>query len=281
VLLSPRYDAQPLVRIEADDDVCAAVVGQRARLGALLAELDARQWATPSRCEGWTVQDVIAHLIGTNQFWALSLTAGMAGEPTRYLATFDPVATPAEMVAGLRDLDPAEVLVRYTASADALAEVVGQLAGLGPGVGAVVAEAPPGHVAAPAVLSHALWDALVHERDVALPLGIEPGRDATELAISLRYAAALGPALKVAQGSARSGRLAVDASDPACRFVVEVGEAEVVVRDGEDGTGLPTLRGPALVLLEGLSFRAPLEHQLAEDDRWLLAGLDEVFDLVD
>ena len=69
--------------------------------------------------------------------------------------------------------------------------------------------------------------------------------------------------------------------DPSCSFVVEVRAREVVVQVGPVPDGLPTLRGPSLDLLEGLSFRAPLDHDLAADDCWLLAGVDEVFDLVD
>jgi uncharacterized protein (TIGR03083 family) len=45
---------------------------QRRRLAALLGSLDDQQWATTSRCEQWSVQDVVAHLVSTNQFWAFS-----------------------------------------------------------------------------------------------------------------------------------------------------------------------------------------------------------------
>jgi uncharacterized protein (TIGR03083 family) len=33
--------------------------------GALLRSLDEKEWNTPSRCEGWTVADVAAHVAGT------------------------------------------------------------------------------------------------------------------------------------------------------------------------------------------------------------------------
>ena len=45
------------------------------------------------------MQDVIIHLASTNQFWAFSINQGLAGEPTQFLLGFDPVASPAELVA--------------------------------------------------------------------------------------------------------------------------------------------------------------------------------------
>jgi uncharacterized protein (TIGR03083 family) len=275
VLLTPRYDGEPVLRLEDDvEDPAVPVLRQRRRLGAVLAELDEDQWSIPSRCEGWTVRDVVAHLAGTNQFWEISASAGLAGAPTRFLAAFDPVATPAEMVDRLRSESSADVLTRYQETTEALAEV---LSGLDEGAWATLAEAPPGHVALSAVAAHALWDAWIHERDVLLPLGIDPVEEPDEVATSLRYAAALGPSFGAARGTGRQGILAVHATDPDVRFVVEI-DGCVVVRDGEAGAATPLLAGRAVDLLEGLSFRVPLQHDLTSEDVWLLGGLDEVFD---
>lgn len=38
------------------------IADQRRRIADQLSELDADQWSTPSRCDGWTVQDVAGHL---------------------------------------------------------------------------------------------------------------------------------------------------------------------------------------------------------------------------
>jgi uncharacterized protein (TIGR03083 family) len=275
VQISPRYDGSPLVRLEDAGDPTTAVLRQRQRLGDVLTTLDEAQWSAPSRCEGWSVRDVVAHLAGTNRFWALSISAGLAGEPTRLLAAFDPVATPAQLVEAQRSLTPAEVLDKYETGVAAIAEVLAAVEGEG---WEIVAEAPPGHVSVRAVAAHALWDAWVHERDILLPLGLDPVEEPDEVALSLRYAAALGPAFTAAKGTGRRGVLAVEATDPDLRFTVEVGD-EVVVRDGSAGPDAPCLRGPAVDLLEGLSFRAPLDHDLGPDHGWLVAGLDEVFDL--
>ena len=98
-----------------------------------------------------------------------------------------------------------------------------------------------------------------------------------EIAGCLGYVAALSPAFVVAGGSTRRGAIAVEASDPAVRFVVDVGES-VIVRAGEAPGGALHLTGPAVELVEGLSFRGPLPCQVADEHRWLLEGLAEVFE---
>ena len=97
--LTPRYDRPPIIEIAgAPDDQLAPVVRQRRRFEAMLADLGDDGWSAPSRCSGWTVHDVIAHLVGVNTFWEASVSAGAAGTPTRILTGFDPAATPPLMV---------------------------------------------------------------------------------------------------------------------------------------------------------------------------------------
>ena len=66
-----------------------------------------------------------------------------------------------------------------------------------------LAEAPHGHVTISAMALHALWDSWVHERDILLPLGLAPEHHDDEVAASLRYAAALGPAFALSRGADR------------------------------------------------------------------------------
>jgi uncharacterized protein (TIGR03083 family) len=249
-------------------------VRQRRRLAGILGALSDEQWNASSRCEGWSVKDVIAHLNGTNQYWAVSIGAGVAGEPTRYLETFDPVKTPAQMVDGVRAMTPTEVLAQYLESVDMLEQAV---TGLDEAAWSMLAEAPPGHIAARAVALHALWDSWIHERDIVIPLGIPPVVEDDELIACLYYAAAIGPAFTATRGSTREGTLIVSATNPDVSFVVDAGSV-VVVRDESPSDKGARLTGDAIALLEGLSFRGPLDHALAADSVWLLGGLDEVFD---
>src|SRR6476619_3051573 len=191
VILTPVYGQESVIRAEPLlADPATPLLRQRSRLADELAGLDDVQWAASSRCEGWTTQDVIAHLTTTNQFWAFSIAAGLAGSPTTFLSTFDPVASPAELVDAMRSATPSEALDQFVESNDALAGAIERVGDRW----STLAEAPPGHLAIALVAQHALWDAWVHERDVVLPLGIAPVVEDDEVIACVTYAAALSPA---------------------------------------------------------------------------------------
>ena len=267
------FDDESLARPLADPSV--ALLRQRRRLAAVLGELDDTQWMTPSRCDAWSVRDVVCHLIGTDQYWAISIAQGLAGAPTRYLDSFDPVAVPAQMVDAMQAMTSDEVLARFVEAVDGLASV---LDGVDDDKWSTIAEAPPGHVALRSVALHVLWDAWIHERDIVLPLDLDPVIEDDEVAGCLLYAAALGSRVPRSTGSTRTGTLVVEATDPDVSFVVECGPT-VVIREGSAPDGTPRLTGDAVAMVEGLSFRASLDHDLGPDDEWMLGGLAEVFEV--
>jgi len=273
--LNPIYDGAPVLAIEGPAaDQREPLVRQRRRMATVLAGLTDEQWAAPSRCEGWSVQDVVAHLNGTNLFWAASINAGRAGAPTRMLVSFDPVATPAQMVAATRSQTPSEVLGQFIDSNQALFDAID---GLDTDGWSTIAESPVGHVPIRLVAHHALWDAWVHERDVVVPLGIASVEEPDEVESCLRYAAALGPVLGHASHPERRGSIVIDATDPEIRLVVEVGDT-VEVHGGAAPADAVTISGGAVDLIDGLSIRAPLGHAVPDATRWLLGGLAEAFD---
>ena len=274
--LTPRYGGPSVLHIEADvGDPARLVMQQRHRLAGTVAGFDEAQWLAPSRCEGWSAKDVVAHLVGTNQFWAVSMSSGLAGSPTRILASFDPVATPAAMVDATRGQSPAEVLDSYCASLDQLGTVLDALPSES---WTVLAESPAGHVELRAVALHALWDAWTHERDILVPLGLDQPADDDEIRACLIYAAVISPALLATRGSARTGRLAVEGTTPDVSVVVDVGPT-VRVRDrAPTDLADAELHGSAVGLIEGLTLRAPLDHQICPEHQWMLGGLAEAFD---
>lgn len=275
--LTPRYGSNPLVTLDGNPaDIAAPAIRQRRRLAAVLATFNEEQWAYPSRCESWSNRDVIIHLESTNGFWAFAITSGLQGEPTRFLATFDPVTSPAELVANSTSLTSQQVLDRFVASTNALAEL---WASMHDGGWSTLAEAPPGHVSISAVTHHALWDSWVHERDILLPLGIVPDEEADEIAACLRYGAALSPALALSQGSGRgkTGTLAIKVTSPDISFVVEIGEQAAVTTGATTNPDL-LLTGDAVALLEALSIRRPLDQEVPTHVAWMVNGLAETFD---
>ncbi|MEY2460068.1 MAG: hypothetical protein QOG30_1898 [Acidimicrobiaceae bacterium] len=274
--LSPRYDGPPVFAFEgAADDQREPVLRQRRRLQDTLATLTDEQWTRPSRCEGWSVQDVIAHLIGTNNFWSLSILAGLAGSPTRILAAFDPAATPALMVEPMRSMSASETLDQFVESNQALYDAIESLDIDG---WSTVAESPAGHVPIRLLASHALWDAWVHERDIMLPLDLIPAQEPDEIASCLRYVTAVAPVLAFSSDPTRRGALEIDATEPDVHVVIEV-DTTVVVRDGPAPAGAIRLTGRATDLVDSLSIRAPLHHTVPAHSRWLIEGLATVFDV--
>ncbi len=273
--ISPRYGTQPVIRLEGPPaEIGAPLVRQRRRLASTLSTLTPAQWASASRCEGWRVQDVVAHLTGTDQFWLLSITSGLSGAPTRFLETFDPKATPAAMVDRVRDESPAETLAAHVVASEALCAAIEALDDAG---WRMLAESPAGHVTMDALAHHALWDAWVHERDVLTPLGIAQDEEPDEIVACLRYAAALGPALSLQHPTGKSGAVVIDVSRPEARVVVQVDD-DVVVTDGPTPDGALVLTGDAVEVLEALSVRAPWRQAVSADQAWLVAGLAEVFE---
>lgn len=275
--LTPRYEGAPVLTVGSDGaaDPGALLLRQRRRLAATLAALDEAQWSTPSRCDAWDVRGVIAHLVDVDRFWAFSIGSGRAGEPTRFLATFDPVATPPQLVEAMGDVDPATLLATFHAGIDGLEAALVDLDDAG---WDTLAEAPPGHIPLRALVLHALWDGWVHERDIVLPLGLAPTEEPDEVAACLLYAAALGPAFAAAGGDERTGTLVVEATEPDARVVVSLGSAVAASLGGPVPADAVVLPGPAVALVEGLSLRAPLPTPPAPDDRWVLGTLDTVFD---
>ncbi len=272
--ISPVYD-RPLVRFDGAPPVGPALIRQRSRLVDVLSGLSDAQWVAPSRCEGWRVQDVAAHIISVDRFWHASISSGVAGTPTRYLVGFDPKATPAALVDAVRQKTPTETLEELRASSTAVCDLV---EGLSPDEWSVLAESPLGHVSVAAVAHHALWDAWVHERDIVLPLGLAPTEEDDELLACLRNAAALNAAFALMAGVATPTTLVVESTEPEARIVLAVDESVQVCGDAVPPSAV-VIGGRAVDLVEMLSTRVPFDQTVPDDKRWLLSGLADIFEV--
>lgn len=262
-----------MISLDGDPSAIAGpLIRQRRRLVETMRTLGDAQWMHPSRCDGWDALDVAIHVASTNSFWEASIRAGVAGAPTEMLASFDPVATPALMVAGSdRTID--DVVEAFAESTESLAALV---AGLARSDWQLLAEAPPGHVSVSVVAHHALWDSWIHERDILLPLGETPTEAPDEVVACLRYVAGATPALALTQGAVDTGGFVVSAVDPDTAFHVTIGDS-VGVFDGAVASEF-TLTGRAADLVDALSFRAPLEQEVPDELDWAFSGLGVAFD---
>lgn len=274
--ISPRYDGPPILDIPGTwEEQLIPLVRQRRRMERTLAGLGFEQWEAQSRCSEWTVQDVVTHLTGVNAFWAASARAGVGGNPTRFLGGFDPAATPALMVSALPQVAHDETLEQFIASNDSF---LGTMEQLTDDDWQQLAESPAGHVSLRLMSAHALWDAWIHERDIAVPLGLACPLEDDELAACLKYSSAVSPALAIGFGQSANGTFTVDATDPVVRFTLDVTDRVVVGDVQSHDAGVPCLTGSAADLIEALSIRSPLPAGTPEAWRTLLHGLATAFD---
>jgi uncharacterized protein (TIGR03083 family) len=137
------------------DDVDLRVRRERERLLAVLEGLDDAGWRTPSLCTGWTVRDLVVHLLmpyelSVPRFLALMARSGFRFDRAadRWARTDD--RSPADVVSALRDTE------HRTFEA-------------GPGA---PAEAPLSHL-------------VIHAEDVYRPLGVPSPTDPEDAGIAL------------------------------------------------------------------------------------------------
>ncbi|QIK84060.1 maleylpyruvate isomerase family mycothiol-dependent enzyme [Sanguibacter sp. HDW7] len=123
-------------------DVWALVHTERRLLADDLAALDAAAWDVPSLCGGWSVHDVVAHLVDTAHMGRRGFVTSMA----RARGDFD--LANAHGVARHRHDDPARTLDALRATVD-------------------LRRTPPAHRAT------RLVEVFVHGEDVRRPLGLE------------------------------------------------------------------------------------------------------------
>ncbi|MDD7965328.1 maleylpyruvate isomerase family mycothiol-dependent enzyme [Actinomycetospora lemnae] len=123
------------------DDVWTMVHAERAALVEDLRGVDAARWDTPSACAGWSVHDVVAHLVDSARTTKLGFVAALVR------ARFDFDRLNERGVARERGAAPAETLER-------LARVVTRTG------------------SPPAPLDTRLVEEVVHGEDVRRPLGL-------------------------------------------------------------------------------------------------------------
>lgn len=124
------------------DTLWTAAHAERAALAEDLTDLDGVQWAMPSLCERWSVEEVVAHLTAAACTGRLRWIASIVG------ARFNADTHNERRLAEHRGTTPAETLERFR-------RVITSSTG------------PTGHTAA------WLGEVVVHAQDIRRPLGID------------------------------------------------------------------------------------------------------------
>ena len=101
--------------MSAMDELLVDLAAQHGELATVLAGLDDDGWARPSRCEGWSVADVVTHLAQSDELAVASLAGAFDGD-LGGAANVDEWA--AQAVGGEVDRTPAATLARWMAATE-------------------------------------------------------------------------------------------------------------------------------------------------------------------
>jgi uncharacterized protein (TIGR03083 family) len=150
-----------------------ALAGQRKRFAATAATFTDEELASPSRCDGWTVADVLRHLVWVDttmrQIWSGDESA---------VTAFDPRTTPNVWVQADRAVPDQEIRQRYLSSSETM---IHELESADSSRFGDPSLSPLGRVPWWMSAVHCGWDSTIHERDALMPLGhvIDPASDET------------------------------------------------------------------------------------------------------
>ncbi|MQY23385.1 maleylpyruvate isomerase family mycothiol-dependent enzyme [Nocardia macrotermitis] len=254
------------------DTLTAALSQEWDALTRLVADIDEKQWRTPSPLPGWTVFDVLAHLVGIESI--------LLGEPN---PTADPAITGAPHVhneigalneawiESLRPLSGAELLAKFTEITDrrrkALAEFTAEQ-WENPSM------SPVGVVPYGRFMQVRLFDCWMHELDIADALGVTVPEDGPRAEIAFdELTPTLGRAVVKGAHAPDGSRISVVLTGPITR------QLHLVV-DGR-ANQVEELDGPATVRIEMPSglfarLRAGRTTAAAHSDEIIITGDTEL-----
>ncbi len=203
-----------------DIDVWSVVHAERAALVRDLETLSPEQWEMPSLCDGWTVHDVVAHLVDTARTTRVGFVLGLAR------ARFDFDRQNAVGVARHRGDNPAETLARLRAVATRTSTP-------------------------PAPLVSRIVEEVVHGEDVRRPLGLSRDYPADAVEAALRLQVRTSASFGGARELVAAVRLAATDADvtigegpevtgPLLSLLLAVSGRTVALED-LSGPGLPAL----------------------------------------
>lgn len=157
------------------DKVVAALAAQQDELTSIVSPLDEDGWRHPSRCEGWSVADVVLHLAQTNEMAVASLQGRYDQVVNELTAGLEPASSVDDgaglLVARERGEPGPAVQKRWQESANTLRYELSQ-ADPARRVAWVA-----GQLSVPTLATTRLAETWIHTGDVAVPLGLDVAVD--------------------------------------------------------------------------------------------------------
>jgi len=239
------------------DEARAANRAQRTRLLETVTGLSAADWSLPSRCAGWSIQDVVRHLAQINRVQVASVEAGLAGERFDGFRGFDPKSTPGSWLKAAGDEPAPATLAEFTRSTASALSTADQLASRGD---ELLVATPAGRQPWHRAILHASFDSAVHERDILEPLGRRAAADPAEVGAIAAYQLLLNARVLAVVGVQLDLALCLD---PGIELRAIVDGAIVEVRRDRIGGAALVGSGPADQVLDAMSGRGDLAEAVS------------------
>ncbi|MCV7222998.1 maleylpyruvate isomerase family mycothiol-dependent enzyme [Mycolicibacterium elephantis] len=232
-------------------------------IAALAAGLDDAQWEAPTPLPGWSVRDVVAHLIGVeSMLQGVETPDADVDVSTLEHVRNDIGAMNERWVRGLRQISPAELLERFRAVTADRREA---LTALSEDDWNAVTMTPAGPDSYGRFMRVRVFDCWMHEHDIRDAIGqpvadAELARPAAELSLD-EMAASMGFVVGKLGGAPDGARVSIELTGPLGRTinVAVAGRAQVV----DDFGGEPptsTIRLDGLLFTRLAGGRTPLDH---------------------
>ncbi|SBT45776.1 maleylpyruvate isomerase family mycothiol-dependent enzyme [Micromonospora narathiwatensis] len=234
------------------ETIGATIERQRSNFLRLVTQIEPAGWATRSRCTAWSVHDVVRHVVNVAELHVALLSGSPEVERFLRHGPFQPATTPALWLAD-SPVQSAEETVQTLAGLVERERELFQARAAGPE--GPLMPAPSGRQLHWSTLSlHILWDAWIHERDVALALGSEPESRAEDFPLVTMYGLLLAGGVGVLAGNPPAATLALRDTTES-RYEIGVAEDDVFVAAGVDGDAHG--HGAAGEVLDSLTGREP------------------------
>ncbi len=221
---SHQHEVAPVTTRVPQDRAIAALDDVWVRLDDLLAALDDADWSRPTPLPGWRVQDVVAHVVGTESVLLGDSTPDVdvtaADHVRNDIGRFNEA-----WVVSMAGMEPAEVLAAFR---DRVARRREALQATDDAAWSAEGFTPAGPDTYGRFMRIRVFDTWLHEQDVRDAVG-RPGGEggpAAELALD-EMAAAMGFVVGKKAAAPPGSRVAIELTGPAARSVlVEVPAGE-------------------------------------------------------
>jgi uncharacterized protein (TIGR03083 family) len=233
----------------------------------LLASLPDAGWNRPTRCADWTVHQVARHVRDVARMHVGQVSSGGRAYD---LSAFDPRLTPGRLLLASQGETPEQTLADLRSIVEREAAL---LADRSDGPAGELWLSPAGRMLHPWTFAlHVHWDAWLHLRDVAVPLGRQMTQSALVTQTVILYALLLAATPASDAGDPIRTTVLLDGSPSSC-YTIGHDDSGVVV-SATPGEAAAPLRADAIAMVESLMGRGPALHAVVSGPAGLVGKLN-------